>query len=60
MALSAFSQGIVVSAILLGAIIGAAVIGSLSDKYGRKTMVLLSAIIFALWSVSSALAGNVK
>ncbi|MDR2399604.1 MAG: sugar porter family MFS transporter [Endomicrobium sp.] len=59
MALSAFSQGIVVSAILLGAIIGAAVIGSLSDKYGRKNMVLLSAVIFALGSVCSALAGNV-
>jgi sugar porter (SP) family MFS transporter len=43
---------------LLGAIIGAAVIGSLSDKYGRRNMVLLSAVIFALGSISSALAGN--
>jgi MFS family permease len=56
MSLSSFSQGIVVSAIL---IIGAAIIGLLSDKYGRRNMVLLSAVIFALGSISSSLANNV-
>jgi MFS family permease len=43
----------------LGAIVGAAVIGLLSDKYGRRNMVLLSAVIFALGSISSSLANNV-
>ncbi|MDR2818091.1 MAG: sugar porter family MFS transporter [Endomicrobium sp.] len=59
MSLSSFSQGVVVSAILLGAIIGAAVIGLLSDKYGRRNMVLLSAVIFAVGAISSSLANNV-
>jgi sugar porter (SP) family MFS transporter len=59
MALSSMAQGIVVSAILLGAIIGAAVISPLSDKYGRRKMVLFAAVIFALGSTFSALSGNV-
>ncbi|MDR1696550.1 MAG: sugar porter family MFS transporter [Endomicrobium sp.] len=58
MALTAWQDGMVVSAILLGAIIGAAVISSLSDKFGRRKMVLLAAFIFALGAVLSAVAGN--
>jgi sugar porter (SP) family MFS transporter len=59
MALSSMEEGIVVSAILLGAIIGAAVISPLSDKYGRRKMVLLAAVIFALGSIFSALSSNI-
>jgi sugar porter (SP) family MFS transporter len=58
MHLSSFEQGIVVSAILLGAIIGAALISFLSDRFGRKKMVLISAFIFALGALFSAFAIN--
>lgn len=58
MSLSSLEQGIVVSAILLGALIGAAIISPLSDKYGRKKMVLTAALIFAVGSLSSAFSGN--
>jgi sugar porter (SP) family MFS transporter len=60
MHLTAWQQGSVVSAILLGAIIGAAVIGFLSDKYGRRKMVLSAAFIFALGAALSALARNAE
>ncbi|MDR1941253.1 MAG: sugar porter family MFS transporter [Endomicrobium sp.] len=58
MMLSAFQQGVVVSSILMGAIIGAVLISSLSDKYGRKKMVLVSAFIFCFASLASAFAPN--
>ncbi|UDM31961.1 sugar porter family MFS transporter [Lentilactobacillus laojiaonis] len=52
--LDSWQQGWVVSAVLLGAIIGAAVIGPMSDKYGRKKLVLLSSIIFFVGALGSA------
>jgi sugar porter (SP) family MFS transporter len=58
MALTPFAQGVVVSSILLGAIIGAAAISPLSDKYGRRKMVLVSALIFIVGSAASALCSN--
>ncbi|HHU97128.1 MAG: sugar porter family MFS transporter [Bacteroidota bacterium] len=41
-------QGWVMSSALLGCILGVIISGSLSDKYGRKFMMLLAAIIFAV------------
>lgn len=52
--LDSWQQGWVVSAVLLGSIIGAAVIGPMSDKYGRKKLVLLSSIIFFVGALGSA------
>lgn len=54
--LSSWTEGIVVSAVLFGAIFGAAVISPLSDKLGRRKMVLTSAAIFFLGSLGSAFA----
>jgi len=52
------SLGMAVSSIMLGCLAGAMVIGSLSDKYGRKSMMIISAIIFLVSSLGCALAGS--
>lgn len=58
MSLSSVEKGVVVSSILLGAIIGAACIGTLSDKYGRRKMVLAASAIFGLGALASAFSPN--
>lgn len=52
--LGSWQQGWVVSAVLLGAVLGAAIIGPSSDKYGRRKLLLLSAIIFFIGAIGSA------
>jgi sugar porter (SP) family MFS transporter len=54
--LSSFQQGMVVAAVPIGAVFGAALAGSLSDKYGRRRMILLAAGLFIAGSIVSALA----
>lgn len=56
MHLGAWQQGWVVSAVLLGAILGAAIIGPSSDRYGRRKLLLFSAIIFFVGALGSAFA----
>lgn len=55
-ALSPGMEELLVSIILLGATIGAAVGGPLADRYGRRTLLILTAIIFFLGALGSALA----
>lgn len=57
--LASWGQGWVVSAVLLGAVIGAAVIGPLSDKYGRRRLVLLASVIFFVGALGSGVAHSV-
>ncbi|TGD19982.1 sugar porter family MFS transporter [Levilactobacillus suantsaiihabitans] len=54
MHLGSWQQGWVVSAVLLGAILGAAIIGPSSDRFGRRKLLLLSAIIFFVGALGSA------
>ncbi|MCI1352033.1 MAG: MFS transporter, partial [Pediococcus acidilactici] len=58
MHLDAWQQGWVVSAVLLGAMLGSVIIGPSSDRFGRKKLLLLSAIIFFLGSIGSAFAAG--
>jgi len=44
------------SCALIGCLVGALVAGALSDKFGRKKLLLLSAFLFALTSLGNALA----
>ncbi|MEE8824378.1 putative metabolite transport protein CsbC [Lentilactobacillus sunkii] len=46
--------GWITSAVMLGAIFGGAIAGQLSDKLGRRKMILLSALIFMAGSLLSA------
>jgi sugar porter (SP) family MFS transporter len=56
--LSSFEQGMVVSAVPLAAVAGAALASSLSDRYGRRRMILLAAVLFIVGSIGSALAND--
>src|ERR1051325_2051060 len=46
------------SCALLGCLIGASVAGALCDKFGRKRLLALSAILFVITSLGNALASN--
>lgn len=54
--LTPFLEGLVVSSILIGAVIGAGVSGNFSDRLGRRKLILISAVIFAGGAVGMALA----
>ena len=58
MHLGSWGQGIVVSGVLLGAMIGSLVIGPSSDRYGRRKLLLLSSIIFIIGGLGCAFASN--
>jgi sugar porter (SP) family MFS transporter len=55
-ALDARMQGVATSAVLVGATLGAAAAGAVSDAFGRKRVVLVVALLFVLGAVSSAMA----
>ena len=57
--LSAGAVERIVSAVLLGAVIGAAVSGALADKFGRKKVLVVTAILFAAGAVGAAFAADV-
>jgi sugar porter (SP) family MFS transporter len=46
------------SCALIGCLVGSLVAGALSDKFGRKRLLLLSALLFAVTSLGNALAQN--
>jgi len=56
--LSAWAKGWAASAALVGCIFGAAMAGTLSDRFGRKRMLVVSAILFAVSAVGSAIPRN--
>jgi SP family arabinose:H+ symporter-like MFS transporter len=53
--LSAVSEGWFVSCALLGCIIGVSVSGKLSDSYGRKIVLIISAVLFLVSAVGCML-----
>ncbi len=54
--LDAVSTGWYVSSALLGCILGVAVAGILSDKYGRKKVLILSGLLFGISAIGCAIA----
>ena len=48
--------GWITSAVMFGAILGGAMAGQLSDRLGRRKMILISAIIFVIGSILSGIA----
>lgn len=57
-ALGSFEQGLVVAAVPIGAIGGAAIAGPAADTYGRRLMILISAAVFIAGALASAAAGG--
>jgi SP family arabinose:H+ symporter-like MFS transporter len=53
--LSPFWKGWAVSNVLVGCMIGAALAGPLSDRLGRKKVLLMAAVLFAVSAVGSAI-----
>jgi SP family sugar porter-like MFS transporter len=52
------ARGWAMSCALIGCLMGAVLSGSLSDKYGRKRLLILSAFLFAISSVGTGLASG--
>ena len=53
---SPFVQGAIVASLLLGAMIGAASAGRLSDRLGRRRLILIAAVTFGIGAIGSAVA----
>lgn len=56
LSLNSWQQGCVVSAVLLGAILGAVTIGPFSDRYGRRKLLMVTSIIFFVGALGSGFA----
>jgi sugar porter (SP) family MFS transporter len=54
--LSPFMQGAVVAALLLGAMIGAAFAGPMSDRLGRRRLIMIAAVTFTVGALGAAAA----
>src|SRR5918993_1825902 len=51
-------EGLVVASLLLGAAIGAACAGPLSDRLGRRNLIIIAAVLFTIGAIGAALAPN--
>ncbi|HEX9006209.1 MAG TPA: MFS transporter, partial [Bacteroidota bacterium] len=58
-ALSSTFQEFVVSAVVLGAMLGAALGGRLTDRFGRRIVLILTAGLFAVGDVGTALSPEI-
>lgn len=54
--LSAFMEGFFVSSVLIGCAVGALVAGTLSDRFGRKKTMIVTAILFTIGGLGQAIA----
>ena len=57
--LTPFLEGLVVASLLLGAAAGAGSAGPLSDRLGRRNLILIAAVIFTIGAIGAGLASGV-
>jgi sugar porter (SP) family MFS transporter len=57
--LSSTMEEIVVSVVLIGAVLGAIMGGALTDRFGRRKMIILAGVIFTISAIGTALAPTV-
>ncbi|KRM11408.1 sugar porter family MFS transporter [Paucilactobacillus suebicus] len=55
-ATGSFEYGFITASVLIGAVLGAAIIGPMSDRFGRRRLLLTAAIIFFIGAMGSGLA----
>jgi MFS transporter, SP family, sugar:H+ symporter len=53
-----FLEGLIVSSLLIGAMVGAAGCGPLSDAIGRRKVIVIAAVIFGVGAIGAALTPN--
>jgi sugar porter (SP) family MFS transporter len=58
--LTPFLEGVVTSSMLVGAMIGAATGGKLADRYGRRRLTLVGAVVFFVGSFGMALSPTLE
>ncbi len=58
LALTPWQSGWAVSNVILGCIVGAGCVGAISDRIGRKPTLVITALLFAVSAVGSALADS--
>src|SRR6202012_5695158 len=56
--LSTTGESVVAAVVLLGAMIGAIFPGDLSDRFGRRTVIFVTALLFVVGSIVSAFANG--
>jgi len=56
--LTEFQTEVAASSLLIGCIFGASVAGWLSDRFGRRRILIVSALLFALSAIGAALPRN--
>jgi sugar porter (SP) family MFS transporter len=59
MELTPFLEGLVVSGVLIGALIGAAFCGQFADRYGRKKAIFWLGVLFTIGAIGTGLANNI-
>ena len=57
--LSSTMEEIVVSAVLVGAILGASLGGALTDRFGRRSLIIVAGLVFIVSSLGTALSPSV-
>lgn len=57
--LTSGAEQAVVSAVLLGAVLGAAFSGALADRFGRRRVIIVTAILFSIGAIGAAIAQHV-
>lgn len=56
---SSWLQGFITSGLFVGAMVGASLMASLADRFGRRKMIMWSAIIFIIGAIGSAISTSV-
>ncbi|WP_270572581.1 sugar porter family MFS transporter [Bacillus glycinifermentans] len=58
--LNAFTEGLVVSSILIGAMFGSGLSGKLTDRFGRRKAIMSAALLFCIGGLGTALAPTME